>query len=152
MKLNAEERIYGAVFGLSMFPWTGWLAIPIAINCSLLWAWGGAPGQKKIWRRGGCVIIQTAAVFVSTANPWAYAAIIPAFVFLSLGYGIPSQFPEDAGSTLGAFYYKLVRRISGCPWHYKSPCRAELYANILTRGTIMLGLWLSFAIPMWATS
>lgn len=134
LDLNREEMLYGAFFGASLFFWSGFWAIPAAVICAAFWALGGAPNLSAGWRRLGCPIVQAGTLYAATRYPWVVVSVLPAFGFLSLGYGIPSTQPYDEGSTLGKFFSRSVG--------------TGFMANVLTRGTILLGLWLSFAVPM----
>ena len=131
MRLNTEEIVYGAVFGASLFLWTKWLAIPCALICALLWAIGGS--GTKLFRRLGCPVVQAVAIHITTGSLTTFLSIIPAFGILSIGYGIPDS--TDKGSTLGRFFYDLTGR-------------NNLYANLFTRGLIMVMLWWSFILPL----
>ncbi len=71
----------------------------------LLGAWGGAKGTSKGWRRFGIpgllnVMGLGFKKFKSTII-WIWSAIA------SIGYGIPDS--TDDGSTLGRFWYKILK-------------------------------------------
>jgi len=102
----------------------------------LLGAWGGAKGTNKLWRRLGLPILITTIVLL-VLKSWLVLSIFSLMIVLSLGYGIPDNFPGgDKGSPLGRIYYFLFGR------NY-------FLADIFTRGTIGLLSCLTFlSIPL----
>ena len=138
MKLNREECLYGTGISLAFFWILGWWVVLIAPITAFLWALGGASGYTAAWRRIGVSLVLGIVLSISSKNLWCLLSILPAFGFLCLGYGIPSTQPPDDGSVLGRFFWKLT---GGKEW----------LTNLLTRGLIMSGLFLSFAIPLWTS-
>lgn len=132
-KLNAEEILYGAVFGGSMVYWTLGYAFLVAPVCGVLWALSGRDESTKLWRRLGCPAVQAAALYLVTKSIWVIGAIPIGYGILSLGYGVPSTQPPDSGSALGRFFYEKTKG-------------NELLANLGVRGFIMGLLFLDFAI------
>jgi hypothetical protein len=65
-----------------------------------LWAWAGAEGTSKNWRRIGVPI----AISLFRWTPWGLLLYLP----LSLGYGIPDG--TDEGSPIGRFFYRLAKK------------------------------------------
>ena len=128
MKLNLEEMMWGACFGLFFYPWVGLSSILLALICSVLWALSGA-GYPKILRRGLVPLLASTLVLLKTGNQLVMLSVPLAFCVLSMGYGIPSQMPYDEGSALGRFWYRIV---------------GERWANLTTRLTIILFLLLSY--------
>ena len=132
MKLNREEMVWGACFGISFFGVVGWLAIPQAIACAYLWALSGT-GASKLYRRLGCPLTVALTAYIVSKDIWVFVSLPLAFGILSIGYGIPDAIPPyDEGSTLGKFWYKISPK----------------YAHFLTRSTIVILLILAY-IPTW---
>lgn len=127
MKLNKEELIIGGIFGGLLAIFIGPWAVLTALLCSFLWAWTGA-GNGAIWRKVGCPLVACGSIFLVHHHWQVWVGFIPMVIVLSLGYGIPSTQPPDAGSPLGRFWYKISPK----------------YANVLTRGTIYTLLLLCF--------
>ena len=118
---NKEKRI---IMNLILI---GLGSLVIGAICGLLGAYAGADGTSKAWRRYGIPLVLTAvgALFL---HWWALLFMfLP--VVLSRGYGIPD--PTDEGSTLGKFFYKIVKGNS-------------FLANLYVRSVIGLGL----ALPL----
>jgi len=132
-KLNAEEILYGAAFGGSMVYWTLGLAFLTMPICGVLWALSGMDESTKLWRRLGCPAVQAFALYLVTKSIWVIGAIPIGYGILSIGYGVPSTQPPDAGSALGRFFYEKTNGNS-------------LLANLGVRGFIMGLLVLDFAV------
>ena len=118
--------------GLCFWPLISWLALPLACWTSFAWAMGGS--VNKAWRRIGCSVVPAIVVSILTHKLAYMLAIVPAYLVLSIGYGIPDK--TDPGSVLGRFWFKVF---NGHEWQ----------ASQATRGTIYVLLFLSFAIPFW---
>jgi hypothetical protein len=149
--LNEEEMKIGFVVGaLSAFR-IGWLAIVPAVASAYLWAAGGAKGEdggNKAYRRIGVPLVWVGVVAAITHDQWTLPAWLPAFGVLSMGYGIPTTQPYDAGSYLGRFFYYRTKK------HYedKGTTVTQVYleqtATFWTRATIYLLLAVSlFLVP-----
>jgi ribose/xylose/arabinose/galactoside ABC-type transport system permease subunit len=127
--LNKEELLIGAIFGLTFWFVLGWWVIPVAICTSLLWAIGGTYGHS-IRVFGVPSIVCTAAYLLS--HKWLVLISYPfGALILSMGYGIPSTQPPDAGSTLGRFWWGICKQ-------------NPFWTDVCTRGTIYLLLGLVF--------
>ena len=76
-----------------------------AILGGLLGAWGGTKGTSKGWRRYGVSgLLNVVGVGFKKVNSffiWIWVAIS------SIGYGIPDS--TDEGSTLGRFWYRILK-------------------------------------------
>jgi len=103
----------------------------------LLGAAGGSKNSSKALRRYGIPGLLTILAYVRLHPEcdwleafWALT-IMGMCGILSLGYGIPGG--DDEGSDLGRFWYKITRN-------------SHLWADILTRGTVGLGLALSLIV------
>lgn len=140
MKLSREELAYGASISLAFFWVLGLWVFLVAPITSALWALGGAEGGWSGYRRLGVPCVLAGSLAIVTRNHWCLASILPAFGLTSCGYGLPTIAPgrpdNDEGSVLGLFFWKLT---GGKEW----------LTNLLTRGLIMSGLFLSFVIPLW---
>lgn len=98
MILNKEEVLVGFVYGSSVFPLIGWLAIIPGMVCAFLWAIGGA--GKKMVRRVGVPLVM--AISLSFTSLWLLLTMLPLWGIVSIGYGMPDS--TDSGSVLGRFY------------------------------------------------
>ncbi len=97
----------------------------IGLICGFLGAWGGASGTTLGWRR--IVMPVVLSVFGILVNWSLWFILVMLYVLpLTQGYGMPCFIVgyEDEGSTLGKFWYNLLKK--------------EKLANIVTRGTIGL--------------
>ena len=143
--LNKFEALIGLVFGLVFAVKIGWWALVLAPFTAYFWASGGAKkedGGNKLYRRLGCALFPALAVFaVHFPHWWCLLAVPLAFGVLSVGYGIPSTQPPDAGSVLGRWAYAIALKFTDDP-------RPEWLAEIITRTLIYLLLSLTF-IPCW---
>lgn len=130
MTLNKEELFVGAFYGLLFAPVLGWLAVPLGIWTSFAWALGGT--YNKAWRRFGCSLVP--AILISAQHGWHHLFSFPmAWAALSIGYGIPSQYPPDDGSVMGRIVYSVLKD--------------ETRATIAVRTMIFLLLFFAFWIP-----
>lgn len=100
-----------------------YILIPL---CGLLWAWAGADGTSKNWRRMGVPL----AISLILWNPWGLLLYIP----LILGYGIPCH--NDGGSLVGRFFYKLAKK-------------DEYLASLYTRTFIGIVYGLFISLVVW---
>lgn len=129
-RLNREELLVGACVGGVFILKFGVVATLIVPICSVLWALGGS--VNKAFRRVGVAVVPAALAAVLTGSAWPLLAIPAAFGVMSIGYGIPSTLPPDAGSLLGRFFFK----------HFPE------HADLFTRGTLYVLLALAF-LPVW---
>lgn len=120
MNLNKEELLIGLILPTIFVYWMGFWVVPVALVSSYFWALSGAPGQEKLWRRLGVPVLVALGIYLHTHTNIIFFGILPAFGALSIGYGIPSTQPPDAGSALGRFWFKISQK----------------YASWLTRLTI----------------
>lgn len=105
-KLNIEEVGVGCLVGVAWAYFLGlWalLAVPLV---AFLWAFAGAEGTSKNWRRIGVPL-----VICGLATAWCRSLIpllgfAPFHFVLRLGYGIPDA--GDEGSMLGRFWWKRL--------------------------------------------
>ena len=105
MKLNKEEIYTGIAHSIVWIYFQGWWAIPCALLSGFLWAFGGAEGTSKNWRRFGCPIVIIFPILPVTL--WILLSGLALHLVLRIGYGIPC--PGDEGSVLGRFWYALVK-------------------------------------------
>lgn len=124
MKLNREELLIGLIFGLCFIPSLEWYALLLAPVTSFLWALGGSEDGLKIYRRLGVPLV-TSLLCVIVQHSWWPALSIPmGFAVLSLGYGIPTIQPVDAGSWLGQICFSLAKHDEELAELY---CRSIIY-------------------------
>lgn len=102
MRLNKEEVLVGFIYGSSVWPLIGWIAVIPGAVCALLWAVGGA-GPKMVRRIGVPIVM---AVSLSFTSLWLLMIVLPLWGVVSIGYGMPD--PTDEGSILGRFYSKWL--------------------------------------------
>jgi hypothetical protein len=116
---------------LKSFKLTGLPAIT-----GFLGAWGG---QNNKWvRRIGIPLIFTICALIELRSLWALL-LMGIAGWLSCGYGLPDMFEGgDKGSFLGRLCFNILN-----VWN--KPKR-RVYADVLTRGTVGLGIALSFLI------
>jgi len=93
---------------------------------------GAWSGQQNKWvRRIIIPLVFAICALIELKSLWCLF-ILTQIGFLSIGYGIPSK-DGDKGSSLGRFWYKI--------------CKGNTtLTNIFTRGTIGLGIALSFLV------
>ena len=101
-----------------------------SISCGLLGSYAGADKTWKGWRRYIMPLLLTLLAFIMLQNWWCLLLLF-AIIPLSRGYGIPS--PNDNGSTLGRFFWKLFNK-------------NEFLANIATRGVLSGLEWAVFIV------
>jgi len=116
---------------LKSFKLTG---LPAIIG--FLGSWGG---QNNKWvRRIGIPLIFTICALIELRSLWALLLMSIAG-WLSCGYGLPDMFEGgDKGSFLGKFWFNILN-----VWN--KPKR-RIYADMLTRATVGLGIALSFLV------
>lgn len=102
--LNLLELLIGAIFGAVPAIWIHWWALVTIPACSFLWAWTGA-GHGAIWRKVLAPSIACLAIFAVRHHWQVFIGLPFMMLVLSLGYGIPSTQPLDAGSPLGRFWW-----------------------------------------------
>ena len=134
--LNKEEFWLGVAFSAAFFWFQGPWFLLAAVCAGYCWARGGAKDQRKAWRRLGAPFFACLGIFMQSGGWITFIPVIPAFIVLSMGYGIPSTQPEDDGSWLGRFWYKILDG-------------EAQNANMATRQTIAALLWLSFIQLAW---
>jgi hypothetical protein len=131
-ELNLEEMFIGAFIQAPFYFIIGWWVLLLMAISAILWALGGAANSNKLFRRLGVPVATSVAVALTTGN-WLALAFIPlGWGALSIGYGIPSTQPPDAGSFLGRFFLKILK--------------TEKLANLATRLTIYSLYWISFIV------
>lgn len=135
MKLNKTEVIVGFAHGAWAMVMIGlWWGLALGAGTAVLFALGGA-GQK-LYRRIGVPAAVTALLVFSTGKCMMLLAGAAGFEVLSLGYGLPSTQPPDAGSWLGQYVFA---KLNLTPHNAKD----ELLANLIIRG----GLFIAFVLP-----
>lgn len=135
MKLNKTEVLVGFAHGAWAMALIGlWWGLALGAGTAALFALGGA-GQK-LYRRIG-VPAAVAALLVFGTGKWLMiVAGLSGFAVLSIGYGLPSTQPPDAGSWLGRYVFA---KLNLTPHNAKD----ELLANLIIRG----GLLIAFVLP-----
>lgn len=128
-----SEFVTGAVAAAVFLPWYVelgllWCVVSVALAASL-WALGGT--LHKAYRRFGVPGAICLAVLIASwpSDAWGFFGTALAFGVMvlgaSLGYGIPSIQPEDAGSAIGSFWFDIFDE-------------NERLANVATRATVGL--------------
>jgi len=145
MKLNKEELLTGVAHSVVWCLFQGLFAIPALILSGLLWAFGGAEGTSKDWRRIGCPLVICLPILSKTW--WAIPMAIAFHLILRIGYGIPSYLADgtctDNGSWLGRLWWKL------CGGRQYPEIAKERAATIGTRTTIAVLTVLAFLPLAW---
>lgn len=137
-RAEIEDIVIGFCYGLLGCFSMGWLGLLPAVMSAFYWWYGGRFGHSA--RVIGC----TSAVYGSLIHRSFWFLVLPALVaaqILSSGYGIPSTQPPDEGSVLGRFWYRVAP--------FKDVLTSSIFANIMTRGTIFLGLAVVFFWTLW---
>ena len=114
-------------------------AIPFLIG--FLGSFAGSEGTSKNWRRIGIPLIFTICALFELKSLWVIL-LMTISAWLSIGYGIPDDnYPVsgDSGSTLGRFWTMLFRK-------YTTITKAHRLGDYFTRGTVGLGISLSFLV------
>ena len=130
-KLNPEEILTGCLYGFVWVIFLGWWVIPVLAGTSFLWAFGGAAGTSKSWRRWGVPLVTCSALALVTWSWLPLLSIIPFYGVLTLGYGIPSVNPYpkgDKGSWLGRLCTWLMTGSVAPP-----PVESEMIITMLCR-------------------
>ncbi len=104
MKLNKEEILVGGIYGSSMWPVIGWIAVLPGVICAFLWAIGGS--GPKLARRLGVPAVM--GICLSFTSLWLLLVTLPLWGIASIGYGIPDD--NDKGSALGRFYCRFLSK------------------------------------------
>lgn len=128
-----SEFLIGIVAAAAFLPWyfgIGMVAsLVVVLTSGSLWAVGGT--LNKAYRRCGVPAVICLA-FILGGQMWSLWQVaglwVAMYAALSLGYGTPSLFPPDAGSTIGRFWYRRFSKIT-------DPKRMK-YAEIMTRTTV----------------
>ena len=81
-----------------------WLNILIILS-GILWAFGGADGTSKAWRRIGVPTVVCLFISLNQMSWLPWIGWIPFFGVTTIGYGIPDN--SDAGSPLGRFFLNI---------------------------------------------
>lgn len=102
----------------------------IGIIVAILGAFAGSHGTSLLWRRCGIPLVFTILALIELKNLWVIF-LMSFWGWFSIGYGIPDA--TDDGSMLGKFYYNLFKQ-------------NHFLADIFTRGTVGLGMSLSFLV------
>lgn len=101
-KAEIGDLVAGFGYGLTSCFFLGWSGVIVALGCSALWWMAGRGiGGTKLWRIIGCPIVlcmssgHTLAILISMCLQ---------FGWMSVGWGVPSTQPPDAGSWLGRIF------------------------------------------------
>lgn len=110
MSAILEDFIIGFGFGqISMFVWGLW-SLAIGLLSGILWVGGGHGWYgTKAWRRIGCPIFICIPFFLQGHVIGAGISFILQILWQTVGYGIPSVNPTDAGSQLGRIFGKWTK-------------------------------------------
>lgn len=132
-KLNPNELLVGFLVPfVACVYWIGWWSIPVCAATSITWALGGAYGHSiRVW---GVPALLCGSVGLTHGGFFYLFPYLPMAGILSIGYGIPSMYPHDDGSALGALWLKFVQTV----FPAESPYVQDALANFYTRGTIYL--------------
>jgi hypothetical protein len=84
---SVEEFLVGALLQLPFYFLFGGWVMPLSFVCGCLWAYGGASGTSKLWRRLGIPLVITVALMTSKVGFWAILATPMLMLILSMGYG-----------------------------------------------------------------
>ena len=132
-----EARVdffYGALFGAVPFCFgAGWWVLITVPICAFLYAIGGDDDYRSAWRDVGCSAVNSTCLILATGNLLFVGAGLATFGLLTVGLGLPSTNPPDAGSPVGRVAWKLAKQ-------------KEWLANIYTRVFLYSALWLIYFV------
>jgi len=115
---SVEEFLVGAILQSPFyFLIGGWVAL-LAVICGGLWAYGGASGTSKLWRRAGVPI--AVGVVLAVNSGWLTLVAVPLlFAIVSLGYGKESWL-----------------------WEFFRKRKSHNESDLITRTLIFIAYWL----------
>lgn len=127
-KIEAHiDFFYGALFGAIPFLFgAGWFTLSAIPVCAVLYAMGGDNDFRSAWRDVGCSLTNAVALILGTGNLLFLGAGLATFGLLTVGLGLPSTQPPDAGSPVGRLAWKLAK---GKEW------LANVYTHAFLYGT-----------------
>ena len=145
MKLNREEILTGIAYSIVWLPFQGVCGFVSAILSGFLWAYGGAAGTSKNWRRIGCPLVICLPIL-----PVGLIILLTGLLLhltLRIGYGTPTFLSDgtciDSGSQLGRIWWHLC---GGGNY----PCNAvDRQATIGVRTTVAVLAALCFLPLAW---
>lgn len=105
-ELNPEEVYVGLLVGSAYVIILKLWIIIVALACGFLWAFGGAEGTSKGWRRVGVPLVLCIFCAIASMKWYPLLSIGPLIGVLSMGYGIPDG--TDEGSWLGRLIYTTI--------------------------------------------
>ena len=112
-----EARIdffYGALFGaIGLFFGLGWFSLAAIPACALLYAMGGDDDFASGWRDVGCSAVMSLCLILATGNLLFLGAGLATFGLFTVGLGLPSTQPPDAGSPVGRIAWRLAKGDEG---------------------------------------
>lgn len=121
------DFFYGALFGaLALLFGGGWFSLITVPACSVLYAMGGDDDWQSAWRDVGCSAVMSLCLVLATGNLLFLGAGVATFGLFTVGLGLPSTQPPDAGSPVGRIAWKLAK---GQEWLANIYAHAFLYAS-----------------------
>ena len=132
--LNSDEILTGVAHGAFTAFFIGWWSVLAMLLCGFLWAWGGAAGTSKSWRRWGVPLVVCVSIALVKWIWYPLVSIPFYFGILTIGYGIPSAHPlpdGDEGSWLGRLVTKWVTGSYNPP-----PLDKEHIIDVYVRGLL----------------
>ena len=141
---ETDEIVIGFLIGIGLIFIIGFWAILLGLATGVLYRMGGmGVWQTKAWRRIGVPVLIAGALW----NLPLLARIISGLVtfgLLTIGYGTRTLNQDgtlqDEGSPFGNFFLDLAIGLGA------SVRVAELFAHIMTRSIIVIGIWASWYI------
>jgi hypothetical protein len=129
-KIDAKiDFFYGAVIGSIPFLFgVGWFFIITVPACAVLFAMGGDDDYRSVWRDVGCAVVNSVCLILATGNLLFLGAAVAVYGLLTVGLGLPSTQPPDAGSPVGRIAWKLA---NGVEW----------LANVYTHAFLFGSIW-----------
>lgn len=121
------DYFYGAMFGvIPLLFGAGWWALLTVPACAVLYAMGGDDDFQSGYRDVGCAAVNSIALIMATGNLLFLGAGVAIFGLLTVGLGLPSTQPPDAGSPVGQIAWSLAR---GVEWLANFYTHAFMYAT-----------------------
>jgi hypothetical protein len=147
LKIDARiDFFYGALVGaVPLCFGAGWFALITIPLCSIFYAMGGDDDWSSAWRDVGCAAVNSIGLILATGNLLFFGAALAVYGLLTVGLGLPSINPPDAGSIVGRFFWRLAEKHIKPNFsdeaevtRFRIEERANIYTHIFQFGSIWL--------------
>jgi hypothetical protein len=146
---NYEESAIGLWVGLVFAPMLSWTILFVPGSCMILWRMGGSDHFSKLWRRIGVPCVLGLAMMIGLRSWIPALAILPAWLMIANGYGIPSfngpfGSQDCGGSPIGKFVWYVIFRQKKAKNEAVVP-----YVNLVVRTIYAGGIALAWIPVAW---